>query len=281
MHFLPLLALFALPAIVSACEEDCQKGSTQEVLRGLSPIVHDHIEKLGVALHAEFNLAPDAPDCLDTFRNTYQEDCQPATKDAIFSIFHGKCLRDGVTPEGCPNPDCDVICGTPGSMNHFIDLLLGSACQGQVAIVKAYAQKDHPVYKGIVDHVKKYGSSSPPSRVYGTSATAPVPASAPNKGLTVDGSVNQLANDALSSPGTTPAGTGLLRLPGAIRSLFTRSGSKSSRPIVNRALATADISVRLGPLFNDFILGLNVTLGSCSQDEEFKQNCMQKIATYP
>lgn len=41
-------------------------------------------------------------------------------ENAIFpSYFHGKCLRDGVTPPGCPNPDCDVVCGTPGSLVHF------------------------------------------------------------------------------------------------------------------------------------------------------------------
>jgi hypothetical protein len=34
-------------------------------------------------------------------------------------FFHGKCQVDGVDPEGCPNPDCPVVCGTPGSIVHF------------------------------------------------------------------------------------------------------------------------------------------------------------------
>ena len=39
---------------------------------------------------------------------------------AIFpSYFHGKCQRNGVDPAGCPNPDCPVVCGTPGSLVHF------------------------------------------------------------------------------------------------------------------------------------------------------------------
>ena len=41
-------------------------------------------------------------------------------RTAIFpSYFHGKCLQDGVQPPGCPNPDCPVVCGTPGSLVHF------------------------------------------------------------------------------------------------------------------------------------------------------------------
>lgn len=44
---------------------------------------------------------------------------------AIFpSYFHGKCLyANGSVPNGCPNPDCPVVCGTPGSMVHFFPKL--------------------------------------------------------------------------------------------------------------------------------------------------------------
>jgi hypothetical protein len=46
-------------------------------------------------------------------------------RTAIFpSYFHGKCLdAEGETPHGCPNPDCPVVCGTPGSMVHFYSVL--------------------------------------------------------------------------------------------------------------------------------------------------------------
>jgi len=45
-------------------------------------------------------------------------------KTAIFpSYFHGKCQRNGVDPAGCPNPDCPVVCGTPGSLVHFFPKL--------------------------------------------------------------------------------------------------------------------------------------------------------------
>lgn len=46
-------------------------------------------------------------------------------RNAIFpSYFHGKCLyKNGTVPNGCPNPDCPVVCGTPGSMVHFFPVL--------------------------------------------------------------------------------------------------------------------------------------------------------------
>lgn len=45
-------------------------------------------------------------------------------EEAIFpSYFHGKCLVNGVEPDGCPNPDCPVVCGTPGSLVHFFGKL--------------------------------------------------------------------------------------------------------------------------------------------------------------
>ena len=43
-------------------------------------------------------------------------------ENAIFpSYFHGKCGNPttGIDPPGCPNPDCPVVCGTPGSIVHF------------------------------------------------------------------------------------------------------------------------------------------------------------------
>ena len=47
---------------------------------------------------------------------------------AIFpSYFHGKCQVNGVNPPGCPNPDCPVVCGTPGSLVHFFPTLRGIA----------------------------------------------------------------------------------------------------------------------------------------------------------
>ena len=73
---------------------------------------------------------------------------------AIFpSYFHGKCQRNGVDPPGCPNPDCPVVCGTPGSLVHFFPALRSIAFNRTRDALEqlcspgheAYAQAEHSV----------------------------------------------------------------------------------------------------------------------------------------
>ena len=59
-------------------------------------------------------------DLLRPVTDAYKSDAYNGMETAIFpSYFHGKCQQDGVDPPGCPNPDCPVVCGTPGSLVHF------------------------------------------------------------------------------------------------------------------------------------------------------------------
>jgi hypothetical protein len=61
---------------------------------------------------------------LHPITSTYKENSYDGMRTAIFpNYFHGKCQRSGVDPPGCPNPDCPVICGTPGSLVHFFPTL--------------------------------------------------------------------------------------------------------------------------------------------------------------
>ena len=54
----------------------------------------------------------------------YQNSSYDGMRTAIFpNYFHGKCQRNGANPPGCPNPDCPVVCGTPGSLVHFFPTL--------------------------------------------------------------------------------------------------------------------------------------------------------------
>jgi len=49
-----------------------------------------------------------------------------STEQALFpGFFHGKCQDKvtGIEPKGCPDPDCPVVCGTPGSMVHYYPIL--------------------------------------------------------------------------------------------------------------------------------------------------------------
>lgn len=58
--------------------------------------------------------------------DAYHKTSYSGLEHAIFpSYFHGKCLyANGTVPDGCPNPDCPVVCGTPGSMVHFYPTLV-------------------------------------------------------------------------------------------------------------------------------------------------------------
>ena len=77
------------------------------------------------ALQISRDLCPRESHCdsmsyLQPIKSAYEESSYEGMKTAIFpSYFHGKCQRDGVDPPGCPNPDCPVVCGTPGSLVHF------------------------------------------------------------------------------------------------------------------------------------------------------------------
>ena len=66
----------------------------------------------------------DSMSYLQPIRSTYETSSYEGMRTAIFpSYFHGKCQRNGADPPGCPNPDCPVVCGTPGSLVHFFPKL--------------------------------------------------------------------------------------------------------------------------------------------------------------
>lgn len=67
-----------------------------------------------------------AHDYLQPILDDYSIGAYAGMEHAIFpSFFHGKCqnAKTGVNPPGCPNPDCPVVCGTPGSLVHFFPTL--------------------------------------------------------------------------------------------------------------------------------------------------------------
>ena len=66
----------------------------------------------------------DSMQYLDPIASAYKDSSYDGMRTAIFpQYFHGKCHSNGVDPLGCPNPDCPVICGTPGSLVHFFPTL--------------------------------------------------------------------------------------------------------------------------------------------------------------
>ena len=78
----------------------------QQISRELLPAGHDSMQYL------------------DPITSAYEDSSYDGMRTAIFpNYFHGKCQSNGVDPAGCPNPDCPVICGTPGSLVHFFPTL--------------------------------------------------------------------------------------------------------------------------------------------------------------
>ncbi len=78
-------------------------------------------------------------------------------ENAIFpSYFHGKCQRfskDGQNPPGCPNPDCPVVCGTPGSLVHFYSTLRLITFNDTKTVLEKLAQPDSPTFNEILQQV--------------------------------------------------------------------------------------------------------------------------------
>ena len=70
---------------------------------------------------------------------------------AIFPhYFHGKCLdAAGNEPAGCPNPDCPIVCGTPGSLVHFFPKLRYIAFNQTYHLLKTLSTPGTPTYAAV------------------------------------------------------------------------------------------------------------------------------------
>jgi hypothetical protein len=54
-----------------------------------------------------------------------------------------------VDPEGCPDPDCPVVCGTPGSLVHFYGKLRSIAYNETSEMLVKLASPDSDSYKAV------------------------------------------------------------------------------------------------------------------------------------
>ncbi len=135
------ILLFASPVSVLACEGGCIVGVTQAWLGNYTSHIYtvfQHIVRVsGFRPHtfadplqahqiSQELLPPDhdSMQYLDPIVSAYKDSSFGGMRTAIFpNYFHGKCQRNGADPQGCPNPDCPVICGTPGSLVHFFPTL--------------------------------------------------------------------------------------------------------------------------------------------------------------
>jgi hypothetical protein len=110
--------------------------------------------------------------------DAYSKDAYDSMHDAIFpGYFHGKCQIDGVNPKGCPNPNCPVVCGTPGSLVHFYGKLRQIVFRNQREILVKLSKPGGTVFNQILEGVKKDAKKRTPRmiRVYGRAPNADTP----------------------------------------------------------------------------------------------------------
>ena len=84
-------------------------------------------------------------------------------ENAIFkSYFHGKCedSTTGKDPPGCPNPDCPVVCGTPGSIVHFYSKFCSLAFDAIVHLFDEIIEPNSAAYQKVEASVISATSSS-------------------------------------------------------------------------------------------------------------------------
>ena len=122
------------------------------------------------ALQISHDLFPpghhDSMSYLQPIRSAYEESSYEGMRTAIFpSYFHGKCQRNGVDPPGCPNPDCPVVCGTPGSLVHFFPKLRSIVFNYTRNTLQrlcspgneAYGKSEHAVVQAAARHHRREG----------------------------------------------------------------------------------------------------------------------------
>jgi len=100
----------------------------------------------------------------------YNSTAYAGLETAIFPhYFHGKCLdAHGNEPNGCPNPDCPIVCGTPGSLVHFYHVLrqivFDQTREILVNITDPKTKAYKAVEKAVLDDIKTAGLDRRASR---------------------------------------------------------------------------------------------------------------------
>ncbi|KAF9078819.1 hypothetical protein BDP27DRAFT_1356597 [Rhodocollybia butyracea] len=159
MLFFASLALFALFPVLFACEGECIVKVTNKVIdkyREPTAMLLDRTER---SLATRFQLDASA-NCTSFLQVGYSKRAYEALEYALFPcFFHGKCQRPSpngtlADPPGCPNPDCPVVCGTPGSMVHFYSNFTSIAFRTQQEIFSNLTLQNSDAFKDVATCVR-------------------------------------------------------------------------------------------------------------------------------
>ncbi|KAF9815474.1 hypothetical protein IEO21_04571 [Rhodonia placenta] len=155
MRFSSLTSLIflAVPVTVFACEGECIVAITNVFLGNYTAPISAVMDSLAQQI-SHFMPSNSSPEItrayLSPLIEAYNKQAYDSMERAIFpQFFHGKCQQNGVDPPGCPNPDCPVVCGTPGSMVHYYSTLREIAFNRTRDSLVALSAPDSPTYASI------------------------------------------------------------------------------------------------------------------------------------
>ncbi|KAI1784539.1 hypothetical protein LXA43DRAFT_209360 [Ganoderma leucocontextum] len=152
--FSPLLLLATVPAAVSACEGDCIVGITNAWVGNYTTPIHNVMQSMATEISTHILSHPSVDTTmtyLAPILTAYHDQAYHNMETGIFpSYFHGKCLdKSGQEPPGCPNPDCPVVCGTPGSLVHFFPKLRYIAFNQTCHLLQKLSSPNSPTYNRV------------------------------------------------------------------------------------------------------------------------------------
>ncbi|KIL61044.1 hypothetical protein M378DRAFT_167384 [Amanita muscaria Koide BX008] len=170
-------ALFLLltSSPVLTCEAECQTGITNAFVGNYSDPVFKTLlftEKIitsQILSKREIQGENDTLDLLTPFYSALLKNAHAELHQAIFSVFRGKYQRriyaNGTlvgleVPHGCPNPDCPIVCGTPGSMIHYFPKLKFIVYNTFRRLLLAPTSPDSEVYKQLLASLVRKNSEA-------------------------------------------------------------------------------------------------------------------------
>ncbi|KJA15609.1 hypothetical protein HYPSUDRAFT_148930 [Hypholoma sublateritium FD-334 SS-4] len=159
------VAFLASTSLVLACEGDCIVGITNAFIGNYTAPKESVLEKIAERIVSELipNNKENAISYLKPVIEEYNKRAYDYMENAIFkSCFHGKCLDPdtGLEPAGCPDPDCPLICGTPGSLIHFYNRLQDIAFNSTASLFNDIIVSDSAAYRQVEQRVVKAASSN-------------------------------------------------------------------------------------------------------------------------
>ncbi|KDR80349.1 hypothetical protein GALMADRAFT_92691 [Galerina marginata CBS 339.88] len=151
-----IFTFFAQATVVSACEGSCIVSITNALLGNyttpIAIVTHNIADSIVSHVIKNRNHAAPPISYLSPIIEEYNKRAYDYMENTIFkTYFHGKCQDPvtGIDPAGCPNPNCPVVCGTPGSIVHFYNTFRSRAFSSNVNLWNELVNPSSAAYKKV------------------------------------------------------------------------------------------------------------------------------------